>query len=107
MIHRFVEQLGYVEDSPPHLKQCWTFVAENDRKILPVESASRNVLKSYCGWKVSGPGAPGGVTLVGGLGRTFYSGRLVFLTVRGAGHMVPFDKPAAAFTLFNEILLNN
>ncbi|CAN8254713.1 unnamed protein product [Cochlearia groenlandica] len=36
-----------------------------------------------------------------------YKGNLKFVTVRGAGHSVPSDQPARAFTLFTSFLRNN
>ena len=37
---------------------------------------------------------------------TRYEGGLDFLTIRGAGHMVPTNKPAAAFAFFKAWLEN-
>ncbi|XP_048464151.1 lysosomal protective protein [Rhincodon typus] len=41
---------------------------------------------------------------VGGFVKEF--GNLTFLTIKGAGHMVPTDKPLAAFTFFSRFLHN-
>ena len=42
--------------------------------------------------------------VVGGFAKTFEK-NLTYTTVRGAGHMVPTDKPAAALKIFNKFLL--
>ena len=34
----------------------------------------------------------------------FYDKQLTFATIRGAGHMVPEDKPAPALQMFNDFL---
>jgi len=42
--------------------------------------------------------------IIGGF-KTQYEKNLTFTTVRGAGHMVPMDKPAAGLKILNEFLL--
>lgn len=58
-----------------------------------------NVLKPWRSWKVS----PDSDRVAGYV--TVYSG-LTFLTVRGAGHMVPEYKPSEAFHMFDKFLKN-
>lgn len=43
--------------------------------------------------------------VIGGFSKTYHNGSLRFTTVRGAGHMVPFDKPQSALKILNEFLL--
>eukprot|EP01047_Picozoa_sp_COSAG01_P034423 COSAG01_NODE_2584_length_7418_cov_4.468643_3_plen_71_part_00 len=43
-------------------------------------------------------------TNVGGYAQTYDGGRLTFVTVRGAGHMVPTDRPRQAAAFFERFL---
>ena len=54
------------------------------------------VVSAYEPWTVG--------EVIGGLSKRFEK-NVLYTTVRGAGHMVPTDKPAAALKIFNEFLL--
>ncbi|NXT23532.1 PPGB protein, partial [Syrrhaptes paradoxus] len=46
----------------------------------------------------------GGVNQIGGFVKEFTN--IAFLTIKGAGHMVPTDRPLAAFTMFSRFIKN-
>lgn len=63
-----------------------------------VENLGFKTVEGRAAWRLDSDGS------VGGFAKTYDKG-LVFTTVRGAGHMVPTDKPEAALKIFNQFLL--
>lgn len=43
---------------------------------------------------------------IGGVSKSFLRGQLLFTTIRGSGHMVPEDRPEAAYHMIDRFLHN-
>mmetsp|Transcript_47235 Transcript_47235/g.110255 ORF Transcript_47235/g.110255 Transcript_47235/m.110255 type:complete len:151 (+) Transcript_47235:997-1449(+) len=90
-LHTDVRVLIYNGDTDPGLN---SIVAQNWTSALELETKS-----AWRPWTVDGYQRMGGYVVE-------YEGDFSFLTIRGAGHMVPEYKPAASFEFLQRWLRN-